>query len=113
MANLPDIFISWQSAAVALVIYAVTESVRRAVQAVWKKWKSNALYTEFVLFALPITVGVMLAVLIPSFAWPSALTSTSSRAMYSAVLGLFAGSVYGWAKRQVSGALSNKPKNEA
>lgn len=97
--NLPDIFLTWQSAAVALVIYVMTECARRAVQSVWKSWKGSPFYTEFVLFATPPLMGALLANLAATFPWPKELTSLSSRVMYSAVLGLFAGAVYGWAKR--------------
>jgi len=111
--NLPDIFLNWQSAAVALVIYAVTESVRRAIQAAWKSWRSSPFYTEFVLFVLPIAIGVAIAFAVPSFAWPEPLVTTSSRAMYTAVLGLFATAIYGWAKKVATRFFSNDPKNKA
>lgn len=97
--NLPEIFLNWQSAAVALVIYAITESLRRAVQSLWKSWRSNRFYTEFVLFVLPVSVGALLGATVSSFAWPAELKTTSSRVMYAAVLGLFAGAIYGWSKR--------------
>lgn len=113
MANLPDIFLNWQSAAIALFIYAMTESFRRGVQSTWKSWRTSKIYTEFVLFVLPVITGVVMALVIPSIPWPSALTTASSRALYAAVLGLFAGMVYGRAKVVVSDLFASDSKNKA
>ncbi len=112
MANLPDLFLNWQSIAIALVIYAVTESFRRGVQSVWKTWRTSSFYTEFVLFVLPVFVGAVLG-FVSSFPWPKELSTASSRAMYGAVLGLFSGTVYGRVKRAVEKLWVDESKNKA
>lgn len=92
--NLPGIFFNWQSLALALCIYALTEGVRRFVQAIWKGWRTNKLYTEFVLWVLPMAIGTSFALLVSTFPWPVLLESRSSRVVYASVLGMFCGLVY-------------------
>lgn len=90
------VFWCWQSIVVTLFIYAMTESVRRFVQALWAGWKKNKLYNEFGLWAMPVGIGALLGVLMRGFPWPPALSSAmSARVTYSSILGLFCGVVYG------------------
>ena len=100
--NLQSIFLNWQSLAIALLIYAMTEGVRRFVQSVWKGWKTSAFYKEFVLWSLPWTLGALLGVSLGNFPWPIELTSRSSRVVYCVVLGLFCAIVYNRVKKFVT-----------
>ena len=111
--NLPNVFLNWQSLAIALVLYAATEGVRRFVQSLWKGWRTNAFYTEFVLWTLPSALGAVFGGAVGSFPWPVELTTSSSRAVYGAVLGIFCGVVYNRAKHVVSTMGKGEPSSKA
>lgn len=100
--NLPEIFLNWQSLALALGIYAATEGARRFVQSLWKTWKKSTFYTEFVLWVLPCVIGATIGMFVPSFPWPLALTTPASRVFYAVAIGLFSGVVYNRAKWYVT-----------
>lgn len=92
--NLPDLFGNWQSLALALCIYALTEGARRFVQSVWKGWRTNKLYTEFLLWVMPMAWGAILGAFMRAFPWPEVLNTRSSRMVYGVVLGMFCTLVY-------------------
>ena len=93
--DLAGVFLNGQSLTISLVIYVMTESMRRFVQASWKSWRKSVVYTEYVLWASPAANGALLALLAPNFPWPAQIERVlSARIAYAVVLGLFCGIVY-------------------
>lgn len=99
--DIKTVFFNYQSILVILVLYAVTEGLRRLVQSSWKNWRRSKLYTEFGLWVAPVGNGMIFGHVAKSFPWPPGLTDPWSRATYCMVLGLFCSAVYGRIKKLV------------
>jgi hypothetical protein len=97
--NLAAIFLGWQSILLGLILYVVTEAERRLIQSSWKGWRTNRVYTEFVLWISPCANGALAGALVRNFPWPAELVTTTSRVVYGVVLGLFCGAIYNRAKK--------------
>lgn len=99
--NITSVFWNYQSVLISIVLFLVTEALRRFVQSTWKGWRRSKLYTEFGLWIAPVGNGVIFGHLAKTFPWPPGLTDPWSRATYCMVLGLFCGAVYGRIKKFV------------
>lgn len=92
-----EIFASWQTLVLGLTIYVLALSARRVVETGWVGAKTNKWWNEVLLPALPIVLGVLIAVLARKFPWPEPILkseSFSAKAGYGIAVGLICGWLY-------------------
>jgi protein-S-isoprenylcysteine O-methyltransferase Ste14 len=92
-----EIFANWQTLVLALGIFVATYVIRLGIQTMWKSWKENKFYNEFILHILPIAIALAIALFAKKFPWPNEAftTSASVRCFYACFIGMTCGLFYG------------------
>ena len=115
MDQLFEVFFSAQMLMLCLGIYAMTYVIRRVLETVWPKIRTNRYYAEIALPIGPIANGTILGFFMKAFEWPAMVgTSAGGLMLFGSVCGMLSALVYGrvrsWLKsKPVPGLPSDPP----
>ena len=106
-----DALLTWQTMLFSLGVFAFSHSIRRALEKLFPTLspktpltKAQIAWEEVFLPAVPVLVGVTMALVITSYPYPSLLHSAGSRVVYGTVMGFFCS----WTFRLVKAILVKK-----